>query len=154
MTKILSKGKGRTNMELHTKIESSKCPRCGNMVFLECTDLQNGEPNSALYDVHFDLCLKCGYSGRSIEPPVPEMDELQVNDIPNAFSGLCCLKLRSGGIEFYGISSDTTDEIVSWFTSALLDPDIDPSGSYLNWWRKVEKTILRIGVDKAKRGPK
>ena len=135
-------------MELYTKVGRLNCPRCGENAYLACSNLESMEE---VLESHF--CFKCGYPDTGTEPTDPEKDAPQGNDIPNTFSGLCCLKLRNGRTEFYSISGDTTDEIVSWFVSVLHKRDIDPSGSYLNKWDRKAKTILRIGVDQAKRGP-
>ena len=132
-------------MELHTKIRRSKCPRCDNMVYLDCTDLQNDdEPNSTLYGVQFDLCLKCGYSIGCIEPVTSNKDASQGNGIPRAFSGLSHFKWRNGCMDYLGISDGTIDEVISWFMRILKEHDLDPNGSYLNKWDEKTKTILRI----------
>lgn len=140
-------------MELYTKVERLNCPRCGEIAYLECAYREYVDEEVAGYHLAFQFCFKCGYLGTGAEPVDPEKDAPHGNDIPNAFSGLCCLNLRNGRTEYYSISGVTADEIVSWFVSVLREPDIDPSGSYLNKWDRKTKTILRIGVDQAKRGP-
>jgi predicted nucleic-acid-binding Zn-ribbon protein len=132
-------------MELYTKVERLNCPRCGENAYLRCSDLEYIDA------LKFHFCIKCGYPDTGNEPVDPEKGVTQVDDIPKTFYGLCCLKLRNGCTEYYSFSGDTTDEIVSWFTSVLREPDIDPNGSYLNKWDRKSKTILRIGVDQANR---
>ena len=140
-------------MELDTKVDRLKCPRCGEITYLEFSYREEVDEEFCGYHLAFRFCFRCGYSGTGNEPLDPEKDSPAGNDISNTFSGLCCLNLRKGHTEYYGISGDSTDEIVSWFTSVLREPDIEPSGSYLNKWDRKAKTILRIGVDQAKRGP-
>lgn len=129
-------------MELYTKVDCSSCPQCGENAYLVCSNLEFIEV------VKFNFCTNCGYPDISYEPVKPEKDAPQDNDTPTAFSGLCCLKLRNGGTKFYSISGDT-NEIVSWFTRVLREPDIDPNGSYLNNWDRKTLAILTIGVDQA-----
>lgn len=132
-------------LEQYSKINLLNCPRCGEIAYLECSDLEYIE------ELKSQLCLKCGYPDTGTDSFDPEKDAPRSNDIPKTSSGLCCLKFRNGRTSFYSISGDTTDEIISWFISVLQKPEIDPNGSYLNQWDGKAKTILRIGVDQAKR---
>jgi hypothetical protein len=136
-------------MKMNNRVIRLECPRCGENAYLECAYWYEVDEEIAGYSPVFHFCFKCGYSGTDYEPVDPE-DAPRGNDSPNTFSGFCCLKLRNGHFEYYEISGDTTDEIISWFTSVLREPDIDPVGSYLNRLDEEAKTILRIGVGQGK----
>jgi hypothetical protein len=140
-------------MEPNNRVKYLNCPRCGKMAYLECAHWVYVDEEFAGYHPAFQLCLKCGYSGVDPEPIDSDKDAPHGSDNPNIFSGLICLKLKNGCFEFYDISGSTTDEIVSWFTSVLRKPNIDPGGSYFNKWGRKAKTLLRISLDQVSRGP-
>lgn len=119
-------------MELHTKVDCLKCPRCGEMAYLEISFWDSLDEESAGYRPVYQFCFKCGYSGTGNHPIDPEKDASAGYHIPDTLLALFSLNLRNGTAEFCGMLGDTLEGFLSRFTSAPQEPDADPSGSYLN----------------------
>lgn len=131
-------------MELQAKVEVGSCPRCGNMGYLECAEREHVDEDLAGYHLYFQFCFECGYSGRDLNRVSAERIPIQGDGFSRTFSGLCCLKLKDGSTEHYGIFGDSAEEVISWFSAILKQPDIEPNGSCLNKWDEGTKTILKI----------